>query len=362
MKAAIFYGNETVKVEEIPMPRISSKEVLIKVMACGICGSDRFYYFWDPDTYSGMIAHAESLYRDGKFHIIPGHEVAGVIVDVGVEVPDHIKKGDHVALYVFPSCEQCKACMVGLTHHCYRNRQLLGFTFDGGYAEYTKIHYSSVMKIPGDIPFDEATLMLDMVGVPLHAIKMGNIFGNIPKTMVVYGTGNLGLASIIALKSIGVQNIFAIDLNDQHLEVAKKLGATFTINPKTEKPLDVIMKLTEGEGVDVTLELVGTSKVQLESMKMTRVLGKTLLVGENYEKLEIIFGENMLHRELTVIASLYFIRDEFPLNVEFYKKNRKEYNSLLTHRFSLDDAQEAFNLFYHVKTLRTVIMPHGIPQ
>lgn len=360
MKAAIFYGNEKVKIEEVPMPKITPKEVLVKVMACGVCGSDRFYYFYAPGVYSGMIAHAEKLYKNGKFQIIPGHEVVGIVEGVGAEVPEQIKRGDHVALFVFPSCEQCNSCKQGLSHHCSKNRQLLGFTFNGGYAEYVKIHCSSVMKIPEDIPFDEATILLDLVGVPTHAMKMGHIFEDLPRTIAVYGAGNLGLASIIALKSVGIEEIYAIDLVDERLKVARRLGATATINASKESPLKAIMNLTNGEGVDVTLELVGTSEVQLEALRMTRCLGRTLLVGENYEKLEIIFGEDMLHRELTVIASLYFIRDEFPFNIDFYKKNRDQYKSLLTHRLSLDDAPEAFKLFYHTKTLRTVIMPHGV--
>lgn len=360
MKAAIFYGAEKVRVEEVPMPQIGPKDVLVKVMACGVCGSDRFYYFYAPGLYSAMIGHAEKLYKDGKFHIIPGHEVVGIIEEIGPEVPPEkgLKKGDRVALYVFPSCERCDWCAQGLTHHCAVDRQLLGFTFDGGYAEYTKIHYSSVMKLPDDIPWDEATLLLDMVGVPTHAMRMGHLFDNVPETVAIYGTGNLGMASIIALKSIGVQEIYAIDLMDDHLEVAKRLGATATINAGRERPLEAIMELTKGRGVDVTVELVGTSEVQLESMRMTRVLGRTLLVGENYEKLEIIFSDDLLHRELTLLASLYFIREEFDFNINFYRKNRGEYASLLSHRFPLDDAQQAFDLFYHAKTLRTILMPH----
>jgi len=359
VKAAIFYGNEKVQVEEVPKPQIGSEEVLIKVMACGICGSDRFYYFWSSEKYSGMIAHAEKLYRHGRFQIIGGHEVVGTVEATGAEVSG-INKGDHVALYVFPSCGQCPSCRKGLSHHCSKNRQLLGFTFDGGYAEYVKIHHSSVMKIPEDIPFDEATILLDMVGVPTHAMRMGGLFEEVPETVAVYGAGNLGLASVIALQSIGVKNIFSIDLIEERLRVAEELGAAAVINARKENPLETIMRLTDGEGVDVTIELIGTSAAQLEALRMTRCLGRTLLVGENYEKLEVIFGEDLLHRELTVIAPLYFIRGEFPDNIEFYRENSGQYNRLLTHRFSLEDAPEAFRLFYHAKTLRTVIMPHGI--
>ena len=106
--------------------------------------------FYIPGLYSAMIGHAEKLYRDGKFHIIPGHEVIGIIEEIGPQVPPKkgLKKGERVVLYVFPSCERCEWCAKGLTHHCAVDRQLLGFTFDGGYAEYTKIHYSSAMKLP----------------------------------------------------------------------------------------------------------------------------------------------------------------------------------------------------------------------
>jgi threonine dehydrogenase-like Zn-dependent dehydrogenase len=359
VKAAIFYGNEKVRVEELPKPQIGSEEVLVRVMACGICGSDRFYYFWSSKKYSSMIAHAEKLYRRGRFQIIGGHEVVGTVEETGAEVCG-LSKGEHVALYVFPSCGQCPSCKKGLSHHCSQNRQLLGFTFDGGYAEYVKIHHSSVMRIPADIPFDQATILLDMVGVPTHAMRMGRLFEEVPDTVAVYGAGNLGLATVIALKSIGVQNIFSIDLIGERLRVAEELGVTAAINAQEENPLEAVMKLTDGEGVDVTIELIGTSEAQLESLRMTRCLGRTLLVGENYEKLEVIFGEDLLHRELTVIAPLYFIRGEFQKNIEFYRKNSRQYNRLLTHRFSLDDAPEAFRLFYHAKTLRTVIMPHGM--
>jgi threonine dehydrogenase-like Zn-dependent dehydrogenase len=359
VKAAIFYGNEEVRVEDVPKPETASGEVLVKVMACGVCGSDRFYYFWGSDRYTGMIAHAEKLYRDGRFQIIPGHEVVGLVEDVGPGVSS-VSKGDRVALYVFPSCEQCPSCKQGLPHHCSRNRQLLGFTFDGGYAEFVKIHHSSVMKIPQDTAFDEATLLLDMVGVPTHAMRMGHLFEQVPETVAVYGTGNLGLASIIALKSIGVPKVYAIDLLESRLQVAKELGASAVISARKQRPLEAVMDLTGGVGVDVTIELIGTSDVQLEALKMTRCLGRALLVGENYEKLEVIFGEHLLHRELTVVAPLYFIRAEFPDNIEFYRKNRQAYRRLLTHRFTLDEAPEAFKLFYHGKTLRTVIMPHGV--
>ena len=273
MKALLLSEYGRLETVDVPMPRPGPDEVLIRVAACGICGSDVHGY----DGSSGRRIPP----------IIMGHEAAGVIAAAG---PGVSNPGEDQPV-TFDStiyCGECQFCRKGQVNLCER-RQVLGvstpeYRREGAFAQYVVVPSRVVHKLPASIPFAEAA-MIEPLAVAVHAVSLSNLQKG--DTALVIGAGMIGLLVLQALKQAGCSQVFVSDIDDSRLQLARDLGAAATINAKTSDAVEEIKALTNGSGVDVALEAVGSTPTVKTAIEAVRKGGSVTLIGNVVPTVEI---------------------------------------------------------------------------
>src|ERR1700742_1828318 len=231
---------------DVPVPEIGAKDVLIQVKACGICGSDVHGY----DGSSGRRIPP----------LIMGHEASGTVDAVGREVTA-FRVGDRVTFDSTVSCGACRHCEAGDVNLCDR-RQVVGvscgdYRRHGAFAEYVSVPSRILYKLPNNLPFAEAA-MLEAIAVAMYGVSLAEIAPD--ATALVVGAGMIGLLTLQALRAAGCSRIFIADIDQTRLNLAKQIGAGTVLNSKDPNFLAQILDLTNGQGVDVTIEAVGRTE------------------------------------------------------------------------------------------------------
>ena len=219
MKVANYYEPNVMKIEEHPIPQIAVDEVLVRVKAVGICGSDISYYY----------GHSPLDTPDGKGPLYLGHEASGVIVEVGA-IPEGLglfKEGDRIAINPVQQCNACAACMRGEFNVCSNLTGVIGVSVNGCFAEYVKVKYTHAYKIPDEVDFESAALS-EPLACATHGILDLDI--KLGQTVVVYGLGGIGLMMVQLAKAAGAGKVIAIGVRDFGIEKALALGADHAIN------------------------------------------------------------------------------------------------------------------------------------
>jgi D-arabinose 1-dehydrogenase-like Zn-dependent alcohol dehydrogenase len=221
MKAAIFHGpNRPLQIEERPIPTIQPHQVLVKVAACGVCHTDLHY-----------LDHGTPTYK--KPPLILGHESSGTIAEVGGAVK-HFKAGDRVLLPAVVSCGTCEFCRTGRENIC-QTMTMFGNNVDGAYAEYVVAPAKDIFALPKEIPLEEGAIIADAISTPYHAVK-NRAEVKAGDSVVVFGCGGVGI-NIVQLAAAAGGVVIAVDISEGKLAWAKKLGATYTVNPATVENL-----------------------------------------------------------------------------------------------------------------------------
>src|SRR5437763_11782684 len=233
-----FEAAPVAKIALVYNPHIGSRDVLVQVKAASICGTDMHIYEWDAWAQSRL-----SVPR------VFGHEFAGEVVEVGSEVTTLVP-GDFVAAETHITCGHCYQCRTGQAHVC-RNVQILGVDRDGAFAEYIAIPESVAWKTGKEIDHSVASIQ-EPFGNAVHATFAGDITD---KTVAIFGCGPIGLWAIGLSRISGASSIFAVEPNHKRFEMASDLGAAYVINPREIDPIQKILDITEGLGVDVVLEM-----------------------------------------------------------------------------------------------------------
>jgi len=270
MKAAVLFGPNDLRIVEKKVPSPSRQEVLIKVKACAICGTD-----------PKILAHGwQNQPPFGDY--IPGHEYAGTIVALGEGVVG-FRVGDRVAIEPHKGCGVCANCLKGFYTVCFNygnvaaGHRHYGFTVNGGYAEYTINHITTLHHIPDTLNFEEATL-LTTAGTGMYGItRVGGLEPG--ETVVVAGPGPIGLMAVQIAKAMGAGRVIITGTRDERLSLACKLGADLVINTKKEDVIKRVLEMTGGIGADVVLECAGTSGSLTDAIEFTRRNGRIGLVG-----------------------------------------------------------------------------------
>jgi len=291
MRALIYQGPWTMTLEQVPEPVAGAGEVLIDVKAVGICGSD-------VHGYTGSTGRRIPP-------MIMGHEFGGVISAVGAGVTS-AKVGDEVvATPIFP--------FAGIGQ-----RKVLGvFSTPGAYAEKVVVHESMLLPKPAHISWRQAA-MCEPLAVVLHAITRTPI--PLMGTVAIVGAGSIGLLTMMAARLAGAGKIIMTDLSAHRLEMAEELGADMTINVKEKDPVQAILDVTGGRGVDVTLEAVGLAATVQQAHKITRNGGHVTWIGNNAKMIDLDMQE-VVARELTVRGT-YGFSTEFPLALDAIASGR----------------------------------------
>lgn len=340
MRAAVFRGaGEPLTVEEIPTPEPGPGQILLRVAACGVCHTDLHY-----------LDHGTPTFKPPP--MVLGHEVAGTVAEVGAGV-ETFAAGDRVLLPAVLSCGSCRACREGRENIC-ENGVMLGNDVDGGYAEFIVTPARDAFHLPEEIPLVEGSIIADAVTTPYHAVvNRGQVRPGDP--VVVVGCGGIGLNLVQVAVAMGGR-VTAVDLAPDKLEWALRLGATHTLNPSEAERPDRELRALTGGGAAVAFEAVGKAATQELALASLRTGGRAVLVGYSPEKMALNAGRVMF-RELEVLGSLGCRPVDYPRAIELARQGKVEVRDLVTHRFSLDEIEDAFDTLREGAGVRSVVIP-----
>ena len=327
MKVAVMEAIGKIKMEERDIPKAKDNEVLVKLEYVGICGSDLHYY------ETGAI---------GDFVVKPpfvlGHEPGGTVVEVGKDVK-HLKVGDRVALEPGKTCGHCEFCKTGRYNLCPDVVFFATPPVDGVFQEYVAHEADLCFKLPENVSTLEGAL-IEPLAVGFHAAMQGGARAG--QTVVVMGSGCIGLVTMMALKAMGVSKVYVVDIMEKRLEKALELGADGVINGKEKDAVEEVMKLTDGRGCDLVIETAGTQITTVQAMRMTKKGATIVLVG--YSKTgEMTLPISMaLDKELT-FKTVFRYRHIYPMAIEAVAAGKVNLKGIVTDIFSLDEAQKAMD-------------------
>lgn len=330
MKAMLLSEYKKLDIVDMPTPEYGENELLIRVEACGICGSD--IHGWDGS--SGRR----------KPPLVMGHEAAGVIAEVGSKV-SRFAAGDRVTFDSMISCGNCPSCKKGSINLC-DNRQVMGVSCDefrrhGAFAEYVVVPEHIAFHFPENLKFEHAA-MVEPVSVAIHAANLTPI--RLGDSAVVVGSGMIGLLVIQAARLAGCSQVIAVDLDDSKLQIAKDLGADITFNPKNEDVISGVVEATGGKGADVSFEVVGATPTVKTAIECTRRGGAITLVGNLAPTVELPL-QAVVTRELRVQGSCAS-SGEYPECIDYLSRGAIKVDPLITALANLDDGPDWFARLY----------------
>jgi 2-desacetyl-2-hydroxyethyl bacteriochlorophyllide A dehydrogenase len=327
--------------QEIPLPILSNKAVLVKVKAAGIC-------------------HSDVHYRAGKSPVYPlpmtlGHEVGGVVEEVGSEV-SLVKPGDRVVLHYMVTCSDCYYCSTGNEQFCSRGL-MLGHYTDGGYAEYIAVPERNAVHLPEEIPFEAGATLMCASATSFHALRKSRMKAT--ETVAVFGVGGLGMSAVQLARAFGAMEVYAVDINDSKLKMAEEYGA-IPVNAQTGDPVEQIKNYTKGKGVDVSLELIGLQDTLQQSIKCLAPFGRAVIVGICDTPLPVDTYRDLLGKETEIIGSNDHLLQELPTVVELARRGVLDTSRIVSATVPLDARQinktmDALEKF--ASDIRTVIVP-----
>ncbi len=349
MKAIVLRKTEDLVVQDVPKPPLRPDEVMVRVTDCGICGSDiRYLHGENP-----WAQHTLGEMRRNPPNIIPGHEVVGIVDEVGPDA-DPSLLGQRVAVLCFKVDGTCWWCRHGEEELC-PNTQHMGHGagwghmdyYYGGMAEYVPVWATHVFPLSGSVSSAAATL-LDALGVVIHAVNMARL--RPAESALVMGTGVLGLLAVQTLKAFGSTHVLCADVDDFHLGMGRQLGADRTVNVAKESLKEAVLASTGGIGARVVLDTVGRP---LEEMLPVLARGGrmvNLAVHDNRED----YSQIWLAGQRTVMTSANFRYEEYPVAVDLLCSGRVNADPLVTHCFPIGAGVEAFRVAEQKQETRAI--------
>lgn len=327
MKALIHTKPYCFEYSDFPDPEIGDDDILIRVKACGICGSD----------VQGCTGKTGRRIPP----LIMGHEASGIIEKFGKNVRG-FEEGDRVCFDSTVYCNQCELCRLGYYNRC-KNRQVLGvstpdFKRHGAFAEYISVPWWIVSKIPDSLSFTHAAL-LEPVSIGLHAVNRAPVSPN--DTILLIGAGTIGLFILQAARLKGASKIIVADVNEFRLNIAKKLGADVVINPLKTRLSEVVSQETENNGADITFEAVGFGETFRNAVSATKTGGHIVVVGNLEKNIEFDLQE-LVSRELTFTGS-YASSGEFRDTIELVASGKINVEPLISDIMPLKEGAQAFD-------------------
>jgi L-iditol 2-dehydrogenase len=338
MKVAMYYSQNDIRIEEMPVPEIGEDEVLVEMKACGICGSDLMEWYLKP-----------------RAPLVLGHEPAGIIAKRGTSVKA-FNVGDRVFVHHHVACLKCYFCL----HSDYTLCEQFHRTNikPGGFAEYFRVPAQNLqidtLKIPDALPFEEATL-IEPVGCCLKALKECSIQKG--DFLAIIGAGATGIIHTALSKIHGAAKTIVSDLIDYRLDIARKFGADITVNPKKEDLAEIVTSETDGRGADIAVVTAPSLEAYKAGLSVCRKGGKLCVFAatEPEEYLQISLKE-LFFSENQIIASYSTSHLETRAALELIKSGKLRVKDLITHRFRLVETAEAFKTAQESKESLKVIV------
>jgi L-iditol 2-dehydrogenase len=324
MKTAVITQKHKVEIQEAPVPQLKDHEVLIKVVYAGICGSD-VHLFHD-------------LHPFRKPPMIPGHEMSGVIVEVGKSVTAH-KAGDRVVVNHAIPCGQCRYCAEGKFNICPTKIVAGSPKMMGFFAEYINVPESTLFSIADGISYESAAIA-EPLSIGFHIMRRLKHVGKGP--IAIVGAGTIGLVALIAARSLGYDEIYCVDPLDHNLEVAMKLGATKGFNPLNVNAAEEIMKCTDSVGASATILTAAARGVMTDAFALTSYNGTIIMLPMTNEIMEGNFYR-LVSGEQSLIGCRGIVPEDFANAINLINSGF-DFSSLITHVVPMSQSQQAFDL------------------
>jgi (R,R)-butanediol dehydrogenase/meso-butanediol dehydrogenase/diacetyl reductase len=336
MKAALMEGPEQFVIKDVPKPSPKDSEVLIRVRACAVCGSDL------------------TIYKLGIDNRILGHEFAGEIVALG----QNVKKwniGDRVVVEPSIVCGECYWCQ----KHQYNLCSSLGYTglsTDGGFAEFARVPAYQLHRLPEELSYEQGALVEPLAvalrGIQLSELKPGD-------SVAIFGCGVIGLFTMLWAKNTGAGKIIATDVIEPRIAAGQKL-ADFVLNPTQVDVIEEILELTDNIGPHIIYECSGNKDAQLQAIDVVQRGGQVVLLGIGYEPTSVTFMQ-LTTREIGIKGSVGYSSlmgtGEFPTVIESLKSGKIDLNSIPVLKVGLDDTGKAFAASLHGDVAKAIVLP-----
>ena len=340
MKASYFLGDKKFEVRDLPLPEIGEQDVLVRVAACGVCGTDVHIY------------HGSKGSTDVKPPVVLGHELAGEVEKIGSQVTT-VKPGDHVTVDPNIYCGKCHFCQIGKKQMC-QNLYAIGVNRDGGFAQYCVAPETQCYQLDKEVPLKYGA-MTEPLACCVHGIDRAGIRQG--DTVCVIGGGAIGLLMIQLAKLSGASKVILSEPVAMRREIGKKVGAWACVDPIHEDIKERLKELLGTEGVDVVIECVGTS-VAAEQAFLAADRGATILLF-SVPKPESIYSlhlEEVFQKELTILGSM--------INPDTHGRAAALINSgvlklepIITHSFSVEQVEEAILMQQSADSIKVIVEP-----
>jgi len=317
------------EIVDVDIPTPGPDEVLAKVIATSICGTDLHIYEWNEWARS----------RIKNIPQIMGHELCGEIIELGSNVKN-IKKGAIISAETHIACGHCYLCHTGNAHICVNGR-IFGVDVNGVFADYAIVPANNAWVLDKKIPKDFASVM-EPLGNAVHTVLAGEIIGN---TVLITGCGPIGIMSIAVARISGATKIIATEINDYRIHLAKKIGADLVLNPKHDKVVKRILEETNGLGVDVILEMSGNPSAIKQAFRSLRPGGRFSILGIPDKPMKVDFGKDIVFKYITVQGingRLMF--STWHKTSRFLSSGRLNLEPIITHRLRLEEFEKGMEL------------------
>ncbi|HEB31220.1 MAG TPA: zinc-binding dehydrogenase [Spirochaetes bacterium] len=337
MQAAVWHGADDLRIEDVRTPVLEKGEVLIKVKATGICGTDLM-------IYKGKFPRARPP-------LVPGHELAGEIVEVN-EVPEGIKTGNMAVVNPLISCGTCVACRMGIPNVCQKLR-VLGNDLDGSFAEFVKVSWKKLYIIDDDFPTDKASLV-EPSAVAYHGIKRSGC--EVGDFVVVQGAGPIGMLTAMVARIAGASGVALTEVRKYRLELAEKLGF-IALDPAKYDVVKEIKSLTNNRGADIVVNAAPVRQAAEQMTKLIRPGGK-IVVFALYKEPAVVDLLNLTFTEGHVVGSRVYSEIDFERAADLVRSGKLDVGPLITHRLGLKDALEGIEILEKgVGVMKVVLSP-----
>ncbi len=327
MKTAVMTRLGYCEIQQRPIPSPGQDEVLVRVEHVGVCGSDLHYY------ESGRIGNFIVEYP-----FVLGHEAGGTVVEVGESVKN-LKVGDRVAMEPGKTCGKCEFCKSGRYNLCPDVRFFATPPVNGVFQEYVAHEAGLCFKIPDSMTTEEAAL-IEPLAVGMYAASKGE--AQLGQTVLVTGSGCIGLMTMLSLKARGVAKVIMTDVISSRLEQARRLGADYVINGREEDVIARIQEITDGKGTDLGIETSGSQVCAAQQIQAAKKGAVIVLVGYSASGEMTLPVGMTLDKELT-LKSIFRYRNMYPAAIDAVARGKINVKDVVTNHFTLDEIQEALS-------------------
>jgi threonine dehydrogenase-like Zn-dependent dehydrogenase len=348
MKGVVFLGDRKLELREFPDPTPGPRDVVLEIKASGMCGSDLHNY--RAPALGGAVTGG--IKREAG--VIAGHEPCGVVVAVGSGVSEReARVGQRVMDHHYDGCGNCKHCRGGWTQMCLEGAVVFGSGGHGGHARYMKVPVSTLVPLPDALSFETGAAISCGTGTAYGALKRLNLQGG--ETIAIFGQGPVGLSATQLAAAMGAR-VIALDISPERRKLAEEFGADEVIDARSNDPVAAIRDLTHGEGAHKTLDASSAPAARAACVRAVRSWGTACFVGERGD-VTLDVSSDLLRRQVTLVGSWTFSKQGQAECAEFVADHNIAVDKLFTHRWRLEQAEEAYRTFDTQTTGKGVILP-----